>query len=455
MIKDLLTRNEGKTLEFKENCRSLQGIVRTVVAFANTAGGTLVIGVRDGTKEIVGVRDPLAEEERLANVLADTIVPTLVPDIQVVSWRDRELLVIRVPHLVGPYAVRAEGPQQGVYVRLGSTNRRAGPEMIAAIQRLATNVFFDEQPCTEADSESIDFRAASELFSRVSRPLTPASRRSLGLVVDHAGREFPSRGAVLLFGTTRRTVFPDAVIQCARFQGHTMARFLDRQEIDDHLPQAVERAVAFIEQHTLRAAAIGRVYRKDIPQYPPVAIREAVINAVTHTDYSIGGAHIRVAVFDDRVEITNPGMLPFGLTMEAALCGVSRLRNRVIGRVFRELGLIEQWGSGMGRMMAACAEAGIAPPRFEEVGNGFRVILSSERSSSPAARPPHWQRQLMEYLHHHGDVGTAQAARLWSVSDRTARTRLRHLVQQGVLTEMGTGPKDPKRVYVLTTPSSA
>jgi len=200
VLKYLLAQDEGKTLEFKENIRPVQNILRTAVAFANTAGGTLVIGVRDRTKEVVGIRDPLGEEERIASIFADGIRPTLVPEIQIESWRDRELIIVKIPHLVGPYYIRSEGPENGVYIRLGSTNRRAGPELIAGIQRLAVNTFFDEQPCTEVNSEAIDFRAASEFFSKASRTITPSARRSLGLLVDHACREFPSRGAVLLFG---------------------------------------------------------------------------------------------------------------------------------------------------------------------------------------------------------------------------------------------------------------
>jgi len=165
MIQSYLSRDEGKTLEFKENCKSTKNIIQTAVAFANTSGGSIVIGVRDRTKEVVGVLDPLAEEERLANAFADGIRPLLIPEIQIQSWRDRELLVITIPHAVGPYYVRSEGPESGVYIRLGSTNRRAGPEMIAEIRLLARNTFFDEQPCTEASSEEVDFRAASEFFT--------------------------------------------------------------------------------------------------------------------------------------------------------------------------------------------------------------------------------------------------------------------------------------------------
>ena len=449
MIKYLLAQDEGKTLEFKENIRPVQNILRTAVAFANTAGGTLVIGVRDRTKEVVGIRDPLGEEERIASIFADSIRPTLVPEIQIVSWRDRELIIVKIPHLVGPYHIRSEGPEKGVYIRLGSTNRRAGPELIVGIQRLAVNTFFDEQPCTEVNSEAIDFRAASEFFSKASRTITPSARRSLGLLVDHAGREFPSRGAVLLFGKDRRSIFPDAVIRCARFRGLTTAQFIDQAEIDEYLPRAVECSVAFIERHTMHAAEIGRIRRKDTHEYPPLAVREAVINALVHADYSIGGMNIKIAVFNDRIEITNPGMLPFGITIEAAISGVSKLRNRVIGRVFRELGLIEQWGSGIGRMIVACSDAGLQPPRFEEIGNSFKVTLFNKRVGASSQGEPEWQEQLEQYLLENNEISTSKAARIWDVSDRSARTRLRKLVSKGFLAEIGTGPKDPKRVYVL------
>lgn len=449
MINDLLAQNEGKTLEFKENCQAIKKLIRTAVAFANTAGGTIVIGVRDRTKEVVGIKDPLREEERIANAFADSISPALTPDLQIVAWRDRELITIKIPHLVGPYYIRSEGPESGVYIRFGSTNRTAGPELIAGIQRLAVNTFFDEQPCTEVNSEAIDFRAASELFSRISRKTNPSTYRSLGLLINHAGREFPSRGAVLLFGKKKRTVFPDAVIRCARFRGRTTAQFIDQTEIDSYLPLAAEHAIAFIDRHTMHAAEIGRVRRKDIHEYPPPAVREAVINALVHTDYAIDGMNIKIAIFDDRIEITNPGMLPFGITLEAMVSGVSRLRNRVIGRVFKELELIEQWGSGIGRIITACKEAGLQPPCFEEIGNSFRVTLFNKRVGELSKSEPEWQEQLTQYLNKKSQISTGQAARLWNVSDRAARTRLRTLVSKGYLAEVGTSPRDPKRVYVL------
>lgn len=447
MIEALLARDEGKTLEFKENCRSLEGIVRTAVALANTAGGSVVIGVKDKTKDVVGVADPLVEEERLANAFADGIRPLLVPDIQVHAWRKLHLIVVAVPHAVGPYHVRSEGPESGVYIRLGSTNRPAGPELLAELQRMVRNTCFDEQPCADTSLEDIDFRTASDLFAAVSRPLTTPNQRSLGLVVAQGTGELPSIGAVLLFGKNRGRLFPLATIRCARFLGKDTAKFLDQLEIDEYLPKAVDSVVAFIERHTRQGIEIGRVRRRNVPEYPVEAVREAVINAIVHADYGIGGAGTKVAIFDDRVEITNPGLLPFGLTLETALAGVSRLRNRVIGRVFRELGLIEQWGSGLGRIDSTCRDAGLAAPRFEELGTNFRVTLLGERVKAPAQ--PEWQSALLSHLAKKGRTTTQEAATLWKMSARNARGRLVAMVKRGLVVEIGRGPTDPYRVYVL------
>src|SRR5437588_7735553 len=103
MLEELLTKEEGKTLEFKENTKSLQKIIQTIMAFANTAGGTLVIGIKDKTKEVIGLSNILEEEERLANAIADSVAPLLIPSLQLHTWRGRDLLLVSVPHGFGPY----------------------------------------------------------------------------------------------------------------------------------------------------------------------------------------------------------------------------------------------------------------------------------------------------------------------------------------------------------------
>lgn len=444
MLMKLLSQNEGKTLEFKENTKPLKQIVRTVVAFANTAGGTILIGVKDRTREIVGVDAALDEEERLASAFADSISPQLMPDIHIQSWRDRELLTITVPHAIGPYYVRSEGQEKGVYVRLGSTNRCAGPEMIDELKRFSRNRTYDEQPVLEKSSEAIDFRAASELFHVSGKNITNHRLESIGVYVVQGGRVHPSEGGMILFGKDRQKILPDALMRCARFKGVDRAEFVDQQDISDYLPQSAEKAISFVARNTRMALQIGKLKNKKKPEYSPVVVREAIINALVHADYSLH-LPIQVAIFDDRIEVTNSGSLPFGLTLESALAGTSRPRNRVIARVFHELGLIEQWGSGMGRMIRECQNNGIQEPYWEELGDNFRVTLFNTKKETSLNS---WQVAMLDALKETAGIGTKEASKLWNISDRAARTRLQKMVSAGLLVEIGSGPNDPNRVYV-------
>ena len=171
------------------------------------------------------------------------------------------------------------------------------------------------------------------------------------------------------------------------------------------------------------------------------------MNAIVHADYAQQGAPIRVALFDDRIEIENPGLLPFGLTIEDVMQGVSKLRNRVIGRVFHELHLIEQWGSGIQRMTVACQEAGLAPPRLEEIGTHFRATISRAR-----ARQPHTDetdRRILALFRDGVARSTAVVSKRIGLSQRATLTRLKSIASRGLLVEIGTGPHDPKRQYIM------
>jgi len=179
-----------------------------------------------------------------------------------------------------------------------------------------------------------------------------------------------------------------------------------------------------------------------------VAVREAVINAVAHADYAQRGAPLRVAIYDDRLEVENPALLPFGLTIEDLSHGVSKLRNRVIGRVFHTLGSIEQWGSGVQRMTSACREMGLPPPRFEELATRSRVTLPTQRVGPPSLDER--DRSILDALTGGEALLTSEIAEIIGLTPRATRTRLARLVEQGHLRELGTGPQDPKHRYVRT-----
>lgn len=443
-LESLLREPEGKTLEFKRDLSSMRPVVRTLAAFANSAGGTLVIGVDEKARNVCGVPDPLREEERLASVIADSIEPQLLADIELLPWRRTQVLVARVsPSPLRPHHIKSEGPLQGTYVRLGSTNRQADPALAAELRRRPAEGTFDEQPMPQLDCEALDFAAVSQLFAGVRR-LRRRDLATLGLAIDYQGRQVPTAGGMLLFGTHRLRYFPDAWIQAGCFAGvDKSAPLVDQQEMRAFPVEMLQAAVAFVERNTRRGAEIGRLKRRDVDSVPPVALREAMVNALVHADYALPGAPVRVAVFDDRIEIENPGILLPGLTISEMRDGVSRLRNRVIGRVFKELGLVEQWGSGVQRMVAACEAAGLPPPLFEERGLRFRITLWTVPVSPP--RLGDADAQLIAFLDVPDGRSTAQVAAHLGRTTRAVQQRLARLESSGMVVVVGSGPRDPRR----------
>ena len=447
MLEEWLKEEESKTFEFKENAASLDRIIKTVIAFANTAGGKILVGVKDKTKEIVGLKDSLQDERRLANAIADSIAPLIVPDIHIVSWRDKELILISVPHGTGPYYLRSLGIGKGTYVRLGSTNRVADGSMILELQRLSENLTFDELPAIKSSIEDLDLDDIKKRFKHVHKKFTQSSALSLKMFVKKHNQLIPTNGAILLFGKNREEVFPEVVIRCVRFLGTTKGEALDHQEISKYLPDAIDEIMNFIRRNTRLKAEFGEIRRKDIPEYPPIVVREAIINALIHADYNIRGSHVQIAIYDDRLEITNPGFLPFGLTLQEALQGMSQLRNKVIGRVFKELELIEQWGSGLRRIRENCAKRGLKEPLLEEIGYFFRITIFNEPRRELVLQG--WQKELVDYLKENKTISTHEAASLFKISVRSTRVRLRKMVNEGIISEVATNPTDPKKEFIL------
>lgn len=388
-IDELIKREEGKTLEFKRDLSSPKNLLKTLVAFANTAGGHVIIGVDDKTRVAVGVERPLDEEERLCSLIADSIRPRLVPNIEMITVDGKTLLTAEV-FLSGarPHWLKAEGPDGGVYVRLGSTNRLADRELIAELRRSVEGVAFDELPMPGLSGDDLDLAAVKALFCDRG-DLGEEELLTLRLLKNEQGRLSPTRGAILLFGRERQRHFPDAWVQCGRFIGRDRSDIFDHIELYDHLPMAVDSIMMFLKKHAMRGADLSGIRRKDVWSIPIGILREAVINALVHADYSQRGAPIRIAFFDDRIEIENPGILLPGMTIEDMRQGVSRIRNHVIARVFRELKLIEQWGSGVRRMFREAEEQGLPMPEIAEVGMRLRLTVPLAEPATTQAHNRH------------------------------------------------------------------
>ena len=235
----------------------------------------------------------------------------------------------------------------------------------------------------DLNKSALDIELAFQTFREMGKELNEEKLRSLGVLTNQA---IPTIGGIILFGKkeVRDRFFPDVTVRCARFLGETKSFILDQWAVEGSILDAVAEVPKFISRNTRTAAIFGEMQRKDVPEYAPRAIREALINALAHADYSLIGSHIQIAIFSNRLEIQSPGMFPFGFTMEDLKAGVSRIRNRVIARVFHELLLMEEWGSGYKRIIDACKDAGYPEPKVGRAGNdGTGHFLPSRKDFSP------------------------------------------------------------------------
>jgi ATP-dependent DNA helicase RecG len=195
-----------------------------------------------------------------------------------------------------------------------------------------------------------------------------------------------------------------------RFKGSDKSRIVDGTEIHSVPVRAVEEAIAFVQKHALHAAEIGELHRKERWSLPPVAVREAVINAVVHTDYAQRGAPLRISIF-------------------------------------------VQWGSGIQRITAACRDAGLAAPVFEEIATRFRVTIGTARIGRPTLDQT--DDAILGCLAASKGLLTSEIAKAIGLTPRATRTRLARLVGRGLVSEVGTGPQDPRRRYFRTEKGNA
>ncbi len=237
----------------------------------------------------------------------------------------------------------------GTYIRVGSSNRPADAEIIASLERQRRNISFDSELVHDKALTDISLEPFQEFFKeKTGEAWTEAILRKLELMKDFQGLLLPTNACVLLSdGQVKQELFPYAKIEFARFKGISSHEFLDQKTVDGNIAAQAEAAYNFVLRHINRGATVKGVYTESRWEYPVVAIREALRNAVVHRDYSLAGKDIKVAIYDDMLEITSPGNLLPSIDFNEMDARQSDIRNKVIAPVFKMLGIIDQWGNGL------------------------------------------------------------------------------------------------------------
>ena len=243
--------------------------------------------------------------------------------------------------------------------------------------------------------------------------------------------------AFILF--TKNT-FRFAKIQCALFKGENRAVFVDRREFDGPVYDQIEEAYQFVLKHINLGATIDGIVRKDRYELPPESIREAIINSVRHRCY-LEHSCVQIAIYDNRVEITSPGMLYGGLTMEQAIAGRSKIRNVCIAEIFSRMGIIEQWGTGIQRMIQGCREYGVREPEFIDMGDAFRVNFYRSGTEINQLRflniLSETERKVLEFIVEDSGITQKEIAQKMGMSKNGIRYTMDRLKDRGILEREG------------------
>ena len=289
--------------------------------------------------------------------------------------------------------------------------------------------------------------------------------RSWGVLIEREGKDYPSNAFAILTGNGGLHV----TTQCGVFKGTTKAIFVDRREYTGPIWEQIDEAFQFVLRNIHLGATIVGIYRQDIYEIPPDAIRELIINAMVHRSYLDHGT-IQVAVYDNRLEITSPGKLPMGQTMERIKEGYSKIRNEALAHAFAYMNLIEHWGSGIPRIIYKVKAAGLREPEF--IGGKIDLRINIYRGQvdgtivdlndpNAAVKPPvnrretadkmpanEQEQQIYKYVSENVGITTAQAMKLLGIKQRRAREILVKMVENGWLKKEGASRST---IYVKNT----
>ena len=394
ILKNKLFSGESINIEYKvEMPKKSEKYMKTVVAFANGRGGRIVFGVDDKTLNIVGMNpDTIFQTmDSITNAISDSCEPKIYPDVTLQSIDDKTIIVVEIhPGPMRPYYIKNKGLVDGTYVRVAGTSRHAEGYMLKELILEGQNRYFDNEPCEYLEINEDDIKDLCDKMKKIAientwndeekaaiRDVTKNILITWGILKEDNGKIIPANAYALLTG--KMQIQP--TIQCAVFKGKTRAYFVDRREFSGPIQDQVQLAFQYVLEKINMGMQIKGIYRQDVYELPINSVRELIANAVAHRNYLEPG-NIQVAIFDDRLEVTSPGMLLNTVSIKKMIEGYSRLRNPAIANAFAYMKIIEKWGTGIPRILRECKEYGLKKPELIDFDGDFRVNMYRREEKS-------------------------------------------------------------------------
>lgn len=471
-IERLRFDKEGQYFDRKSERLAAKDFAHQLSAFANASGGVVAIGIEDDGR-ITGVS---AEKENIFRQAAfDYMHIPPVYNVEKISCTDdngvsRDILLFHIENSSNEIIKLKNGE---AYLRVGDASRKLSAEQFLALEYTKGIKSFEARIVDDATLDDLDW----ELIEQYTRQLNPTVSSSVdvlkgrGLLKEKKGKngEFNvTVAAILLFGKYPSQFLPAARVRFLRYEGTTAGvgtnfNIVKEVNIEKALPRLIEEARDLLESQMREFQQLERngVFKK-IPEYPAFAWLEGLVNAVAHRDYSIQGDHIRISMFDDRIEFSSPGKLPSIVTVDN-IQTTRFSRNPMIARVLSDLGWVRELNEGVKRIYTDMASFFLDPPSFSEP-NGNTVLLvlknniaarSARRMESQKVFDQCWEclgaldRELVYYIANIEKCTPRLLTELTAKSRPTITNHLRKLLVLGIIEENGTSPTDPTKYYTI------
>ena len=444
-----MSYQESETVELKSAV--VDDIKKEIIAFANSDGGKLYIGVRDNG-EVAGLDDPDGTALQVSNMVRDSIKPdiTMFLHYQTIEEDGKKIIEISVQRGTNrPYYIAKKGMRpEGVYVRQGYSSVPATDTAIRCMIKETDGDRFETMRCLD---QELTFEDTKKEFQFHEIELGPQQMRTLKLVENDG---LYSNLALLLSDQNPHT------IKVAVFQGTKQMIFKDRREFGGSLMKQMNEVYEYIDFRNQIRATIEKLSRIDVRDYPVIAVREALLNLLVHRDYSFSASAL-ISIYDDRIEFVSIGGLMPGIDLEDIMAGISVCRNQNLANVFYRLHLIEAYGTGLTKIMEAYEETS-EKPVISTTKNSFKITLPNVNAkyetravpepienslSAPVLKIDNNEQRVLSYVREHGAITRLEAEELLDTSASTASRLIKKMVKAGLLLPHG---KARSTRYTLT-----
>lgn len=423
---------ESESVELKSEV--VGDICKEVIAFANTKGGTVYIGVRDDG-QVVGIQNADKVILQVNHMVRDSIKPDVTMFVRYETQMIGEKQVIAVTVQKGtdrPYNLGSKGLKpSGVYVRNGTSSDPATDTAIRKMIKETDGDCFEDRRSLE---QNLTFEAAKAQFTMCDVPFDLVKMQTLGLVSSDG---IYSNVALLLSDQCGST------IKAATFSGTDKGDFQDRREFGGSLFQQMEQTYAYLNMRNRTRATFEGLRRIDTRDYPEEALREALLNSLVHRDYSFSASTL-ISVYDDRIEFVSVGGLVGGISLDDILLGLSVCRNPKLAAIFYRLKLIEAFGTGVPKMMEVYRGSGLKP-KIEASNNAFKITLPNRNAGKASDAQQSVEERVLAFAETKGSITRSDVDALLGVSQATSNRLLKRMAAEGLLRQDGSGRRTQYR----------